>query len=297
MEGVVTDWDARSQQLTGQSAVHTRPVSSLCFSPCGQRLASASWDRQVCLRGSERERVTFTAHEDIICGCRFTPDGTLLLTWSNDRTLRLWDVNRHKEVAILREHSDRVACADVSPDGTLAASGSRNGDLVLWDFATRSKLHALNLRGEIRASMFSLDGSSLIIVEASGNVQLLSVPELQPQVELAMQQPAQCAALSPRGDQLAIGGADGVLRLLAVEGLEARPLVVTATQGVRRTASRLQRLFGSFTETAVYSSVCPCCRNPVEILRQLPTDPTPCPHCHRPLRFSRQALLGEHSPC
>jgi WD40 repeat protein len=297
MEGLVTYWDAHSHLMLGQSVIHTRPVSAICYSADGQWLASTAWDRQVCLRSqvSERDHWTFTPHDDVIAGCRFSPDVRHLLTWSHDRTVRLWDLERRKEAALLHEHRDRVTAGDLSPDGGLAASGSRDGELILWDLEARNRLHSVNLDDEIRACLFLLDGSTLVTVHANGHVQLHSVPDLEPREQLDLGQPAQCAALSPRGDQLAVGNNDGLVRLLTVEGSEARPLVVTATQSVRRTASRFQRLFGKCTATTVYACVCPTCRNPVELLQRLPSEALPCPHCRRPLRFSPKTLTVPES--
>jgi hypothetical protein len=113
---------------------------------------------------------------------------------------------------------------------------------------------------------------------------------LKQQDQLALGKPAQCAALSPGGSQLAVGGEDGHLRLLTVDGVADLPLLVTATRSDRRTASRLQKLFGRSTTTAVFACVCPVCRSGVEHTGSLPGDPVPCPGCQRPLRFNRKTL-------
>src|SRR5262245_31319851 len=80
-------------------------------------------------------------------------------------------------------------------------------------------------------------------------------PDLQLQVQLELGQAVQCGALSPSGQQLALGGEDGLVHFVAVEGTEVRPLVVTAMQSMRVTTTRLQKLFGRSTRTLVYS--CP----------------------------------------
>jgi WD40 repeat protein len=293
MEGIVAWWDAHSHLLVSQGVAHTRPVSHVQFSPDGQVLASTSWDRQVALRfpARERDNRAFTAHNDIVSGCRFTPDGKQLLTWSHDCTVRLWDLERTSLQMSFEGHSDRVSSGDISPDGSLAVTGSRNGEVFLWDIDARAKLHTLKLKEDIRACLFLLDGESLVTVEASGRMELHSIPDLQTHVELGLRAPAQCAALSPRGDQLAVGGEDGLVRFVTVEGQDS-PLFVTVTQSVRTTASRFQKLFGRSSTTNVYSCVCPACRNSVEFLNTLPSQPAPCPHCRRPLRFSRKALLA-----
>src|SRR5205085_12078981 len=131
---------------------------------------------------------------------------------------------------------------------------------------------------------------------ATGRVTVYSVPELQLQSQLLLNWPIQCAALSPSGQQLALGGEDGGVRFVAIEGCEDRPLVVTATERTRKTASRMQQFFGRSTLTHVYSCACPACQKPLEILDHLPTVPTPCPYCRRQLRFNRKTLITQEAP-
>src|SRR5262249_58483459 len=143
-------------------------------------------------------------------------------------------------------------------------SGWRGGELLVWGLDTNAQVAAETLGAEVRGCFFLPDASGLLVAESSGRVHLFSLPGLQPQVALVLEQPVQCGALSPGGRQLALGGEDGVVRFVAVEGSEERPLVVTATQSLRVTATRLQKLFGRSTRTLVYSCTCPSCRHPVE---------------------------------
>jgi WD40 repeat protein len=298
MEGALTAWDGHSHQLLAQTVPHTRPISCIRFSPDGKWIASTSWDRHVSLRcpSHDRDSRVFSAHEDIVNGCRFSPDGTLLLSWSHDRSLRLWDLQTNREAAVWLEHKDRVTAGDISPDGALAASGSRDGELILWDIEARAKLNESQAGAELRGCFFLLDGSSLVTLDATGLIAIYAVPELQLQTQLMVGSPIQCAALAPSGQQLAIGGEDGLVRFVAIEGYEDRPLVVTATERTRKTASRMQQFFGRSTLTNVYSFSCPACHKPIEILDRLPTAPAPCPHCRRSLRFNRKTLVAQEAP-
>src|SRR5262245_37168284 len=262
MEGIVAVWDGHTHQLISQSAAHTRPVGTLCYSPDGRFLASASWDRQVSLRpvGKERDTRNFVAHEDIVTGCRFTPDCQSLLTWSHDWTVRLWDVETGKEMARLDQHKEHVTAAGVSPDARWVASGDRGGEFLLWDLEAGSVAGSLNLGKEIRGCFFLLDGATLLLADVAGRLHVASLPDLELQSQLALPKPAQCADLSPAGEQLAVGCDDGVVRFVAVEGCADQPLIVTAVQSTRVTATGLQKLFGRSTTTTVYTCTCPACR-------------------------------------
>src|SRR6185369_11404341 len=177
MEGVITFWDGHSHQLKSEAVAHTRPVSSLHFSPDAQLLASTSWDRQLSLRSPDQERDTrtFVAHDDIVAGCCFNPDGRSLLTWSHDQRLKWWDLETARVRATLEGHKDRVTAADVSPDGQWAVSGGRDGEVIVWGLDTNSQVAAEKLESEVRGCFFLPDASGLLVAEATGRLHFLSV--------------------------------------------------------------------------------------------------------------------------
>src|SRR5262249_43160363 len=58
-----------------------------------------------------------------------SPDGTRVLTASNDRTVVLWDVQSSNQAAVLRGHDGPVDHVEFSPDGSriLTVSGDGGG--------------------------------------------------------------------------------------------------------------------------------------------------------------------------
>ena len=85
------------------------------------------WD----LNHSKKPR-TFTGHTAIIWALAFSPDGKRLVSGSNDKTVRLWNVERGEEIATLPsgERITTIALA-FSPCGRWIAGGTF-GELHVW---------------------------------------------------------------------------------------------------------------------------------------------------------------------
>ncbi|MGB3717250.1 MAG: hypothetical protein WA996_22740, partial [Candidatus Promineifilaceae bacterium] len=62
----------------------------------------------------------------------YSPDGRLLASTSNDRTLRLWDADSGENLARLAGHEDLAIRSAFNPDGSLIASVSWDGTVRIW---------------------------------------------------------------------------------------------------------------------------------------------------------------------
>ncbi|MEP0924380.1 CHAT domain-containing protein [Leptolyngbya sp. ST-U4] len=72
-------------------------------------------------------------HSDWIRSLAFSPDGKTILSSSNDRTVRVWDVETGRLLHLLTGHRDRIKCVGISPDGQRMLSCSADGQVRVWD--------------------------------------------------------------------------------------------------------------------------------------------------------------------
>ena len=91
-------------------------------------------------------RDTFTAHKDSVLALSWSPDGQTLATASYDRTVKLWDVSAApaKLSHTLTDHSDSVYAVAFSPGGKLLATGGADRSVKVWDAAAGKRLYTLS---------------------------------------------------------------------------------------------------------------------------------------------------------
>lgn len=77
-----------------------------------------------------------TGHQGSVHALEFTPDAQSLISAGKDGTIRLWDVVRRRERALLNGHNDCVYCLALHGDGRVLASGGRDCSVLLWDLKT-----------------------------------------------------------------------------------------------------------------------------------------------------------------
>ena len=79
-----------------------------------------------------------------------TPDGRQVVSGSDDKTLRVWDLASGETVRTLSGHTGAVWAVAVTPDGRQAVSGSEDNTLRVWDLASGETVRTLSGHTELR---------------------------------------------------------------------------------------------------------------------------------------------------
>jgi len=82
-------------------------------------------------------------HTNRVTAAAFTPDDSLLVSASFDRTVRLWNVKEGRQVAQLGVHPQFALGVAFSPDGARVASIAKEGTLRIWNVRRNACEHVL----------------------------------------------------------------------------------------------------------------------------------------------------------
>lgn len=86
---------------------------------------------------------TLEGHSGPVWGVALSRDGTIAVSASDDKTLKVWDVKRGLELRTLKGHSGPVRDVALSKDKQLAVSASDDKTLRVWDVKKGLELRSL----------------------------------------------------------------------------------------------------------------------------------------------------------
>jgi WD40 repeat protein len=92
---------------------------------------------------------TLNGHSKRVSSIAMTPDGQLIASGSEDKTIKLWNLRTGKLLRTLSGHSEGIRSVAISPDGKLLASGGDDKTIKLWNLDTGKLLRTLTGHSDI----------------------------------------------------------------------------------------------------------------------------------------------------
>lgn len=180
-----------------------------------------------------RELRTLSGHPKNINAIVFSPDGRSLVSLSDDRTVKVWDVTSGRAMRTLQNEYG-AASAAFSPDGRVLAVADGQGYVVLWDVASGRKLRTgpdRHPQGITRIA-FSPDGQTVV---SSGNDSTIILWDAVSLAQLRTFRghfgTVYSVVFSPDGRNLISAGADGTTKVWRTDSGELLATIVANETG------------------------------------------------------------------
>jgi WD40 repeat protein len=112
-------------------------------------------------------------HDDEVLCSAFSPDGTRIVTASQDKTARIWDAATGQPIGEPLRHDEAVNTACFSPDGTRVITASNDGTARLWDASNGQPIgQPMKHDDEVNTAAFSPDGLHVVTASSDKTVRL-----------------------------------------------------------------------------------------------------------------------------
>ena len=185
-------------------------------------LAALCGDEEIPLSAPVGCVAKLSGHENWVSSLAVTPDGSLLLSGSGDKTIRLWRLPGAECAGVVQEHDSALTSLAITPDGSLLASGSDDDTILLWSLPGGESVATLQRHKHgVNCLAITPNGSLLAAGSHGGTIRLWSLPSGKCVATLrGHEYGVRSLAVTPDGSLLASGSDDNTIRLWRLPGGE-----------------------------------------------------------------------------
>ncbi|XP_039757052.1 WD repeat-containing protein 48 homolog isoform X2 [Pararge aegeria] len=181
-------WNAPKGFCMSTLRTHKDYVRTLAYAKDKEQVASAGLDRAIflwdvntltALTASNNTVTTssLVGNKESIYSLAMNPPGTILVSGSTEKVLRVWDPRNCSRLMKLKGHSDNVKALVVSRDGSQCVSGSSDGTIKLWSLSQQRCVSTIRVHSEAVWALLATENFTHII--SGGRDRLVIITELR----------------------------------------------------------------------------------------------------------------------
>ena len=238
-DGTAIVWDVASDKRSPSFTGHRGPVFSAAFSPDGKQVVTAGYDRRVLAWSPDDVKPfdyknlaegtvvppanfrAFEGHTDAVRSVSFSTDGSLLLSTSQDNTVRVWNFETAQAMKTFRGHGGRVQAASFLSDGKRILSAAHDNTVREWSIAGYEEIRTLQGRvldghsDAVLAAAYSQDQQQVVTASRDRTARTWNANTGEPGLTLAEGHAylASTAVFFPGGRRLLTAAVDNTARI------------------------------------------------------------------------------------
>ena len=151
-------------------------------------------------------------HTGAVRAVAFSPDGTILVSGSDDKSIRVWDVEAAQQRRAIQTPSS-VSFILYSPDGKSIVAGDFSGNILRCDDKGDKAKTVLKCGSEVKSLTFAPDGSSILAAHSNDITSVDLKTKKGNEVVTGLTARVNATAYSPDGKFIASGGDDATVCL------------------------------------------------------------------------------------